>query len=235
MEFAIRGRAADVVTRVALRQDVSEESARKLAQRLRERTPGLEVTVIGEAEARTLLALQEPWMKELPEVQVGRLPVLIEVRHPARYDAPSRVRAFNEELAALPEADFIEFNSIGFEGMVFFVRNVRSYSGFVAALVAGLAVAAFVGACLGAGARRPRAGLGTAVAAGVATAALAYTGGLVLHLFTSAFASSRFYALPPLPPAALLKTAAGTLALCLLLELRFARGAGERPRRNPAP
>ena len=223
LEFAIRGRAADVMTRVALKPEVSEESARRLSVRLRGQTPGLEVTVIGDAEARTLLALQEPWMKNLPEVQVGKLPVLLEVRHPARYDSPGRVRAFNAELAALPEADFVEFNSIGYEGMVGFVRNARAYSHYLAAMLMALSGAAFVGAVLGAGARRAPAGLGTAVAFAVAISTLGCTGGLVLHLFTSAFASSRYYALPPLAPPPLLAVGAVAFAVCLLLELRFVR------------
>jgi len=233
LESAIRGRAADVVTRIALKPNVSEESARRLATRLREGTRGLEVTVIGEADARTLLALQEPWMKDLPEVQVGRLPVLLEVRHPARYDSPGRVRAFNSELEALPEADFVEFNSIGYEGMVGFVRNVRAYSRYIGALLVALSGALYVVASLGAGARRARAGLGTAVAFAVAVTALGCTGGFVLHLFTSAFASSRYYALPPLGPPSLLAVGGAAFAVCLLLEMRFLRRA--RPAHPKAP
>ena len=193
----VDGEAGDVVTRVALKESVSDASAQKLAQRLESETPGLKIDVIDEAEARTLLSMQEPWMKDLPTVEIGRLPTLLEIRHPARLESPAAVIAFNQSLQQLPESDFIEFNATGYEGMVSMLRNVRLYAGLLAkffCVLAALGYALTAGLSGGKGAP----GLARSIARSAVVTTLGGVVGLFVHLWLTHFATAGIYRLPPL-------------------------------------
>ncbi len=231
VDHAVRERAADLVTRAVLKPDITESRARALAESLKAEERGIETTIIGEAEARTLLSLQEPWMKDLPAVEIGRLPVLVEIRHPARFESAETVLAFNERLGKRPEVDFVEFNSLGFEGMIAFARNVRSYGSLLAAVIAGFAAAWHAWFALAGIRRTGPGGPGVCVVLALLISGLGYAAGLCAHFALAAFASSRIYHLPHLRPSALALVALSAFGLCLLLELRDVRA--RRPRRRP--
>lgn len=193
----VDGGAGDVVTRVALKENVSDAAAQKLAERLKSETPGLKIDVIGEAEARTLLSLQEPWMKDLPTVEIGRLPTLLEIRHPARLESPATVMAFNQRLQQLPESDFIEFNATGYEGMVSMLRNVRSYAGLLAKFFCALAALGYaLTAALPGGKGAP--GLARGIARSAVVTTFGGVIGLFVHLWLTHYAAAGIYRLPPL-------------------------------------
>ena len=199
----VDGEAGDVVTRVALKENVSDASAQKLAERLKSETPGLKIEVIGEAEARTLLSLQEPWMKDLPTVEIGRLPTLLEIRHPARLESPATVVAFNQSLEKLPECDFIEFNATGYEGMVSMLRNVRSYAGMLAKFFYALAALGYaLTAGLPGGKGAP--GLARGIARSAVVTTLGGVAGLIIHLWLAHYAGAGIYRLPPLATSTIL-------------------------------
>ncbi len=199
----VDGEAGDVVTRVALKENVSDAAAQKLATRLVSETPGLKIDVIGEAEARTLLSLQEPWMKDLPTVEIGRLPTLLEIRHPARLESPATVMAFNQSLQKLPECDFIEFNATGYEGMVSMLRNVRLYAGLLAKFFCVLAALGYaLAAGLPGGKGAP--GLARGIARSAVVTTLGGVVGLIIHLWLVQYAAAGIYRLPALPASSVL-------------------------------
>lgn len=122
-------RSAGLAVHAVLRAPVKEEQARELAADLEVGTPGLQARVISEPEARGLLALQEPWMQNLPEVELPRLPLLVEILHPAPLDRPGTLPTYNRELELRPEVEFVVFNDAGYESLVGFSRNLRWYAG----------------------------------------------------------------------------------------------------------
>lgn len=218
----VDGRTADVVTRMALKAGVSAKDAEALAARLRTETPGVEITLIGEEEARTLLSLQEPWMKDLPAVEIGRLPTLLEIRHPARLDSPNAVYAYNQALEQLPECDFVEFNATGYDGMVTVLRGVRAYARLAAAVLCALAAFGYAMALLLA---RPRAGGGlrAAVLAALIVTVCGYVCGLSLHSVVASAAGSRIHPLPSLGAGTLTLVALAAFGITFLMELRGLR------------
>ena len=234
VRHVVDGRVADVVTRVALKAGVSAKDAEALAARLRAETPGVDVTLIGEEEARTLLSLQEPWMKDLPAVEIGRLPTLLEIRHPARLDSPTAVYAYNQALERLPECDFVEFNATGYDGMVSLLRNVRGYARLSAAVFCALAALGYALALLLA---RPRAGGGlpAALVAALVVTLCGYVGGLVLHSAVASAAGSRVHPLPSLGAGTLTLVALAAFVITLLLELRALRAGQPAPRTGQRP
>jgi hypothetical protein len=66
-------------------------------------------------------------MQELPNVEVSRLPVLIEVRLEQSLQ-PAEVRKARDQIAAEPEIETVIFNENGLEEWTSFARNVTWYT-----------------------------------------------------------------------------------------------------------
>jgi hypothetical protein len=142
--YAYQTRGSDLAARAVLKPGVSEDQARRLADKLSAAVQGLSVNIISPAEGRALLALQEPWMSELPEIQVGRLPVVLEIRHPKLLTSAAETLDFNTKLEQYPEVDFVMFNSLGYEELVRFGTNLRSFSGWVCGALISLIALVFI-------------------------------------------------------------------------------------------
>jgi hypothetical protein len=136
-ENALRERARDLPATIVLRDGVSEESAAAVADRLRNKSPGLQADVIGRIAGRALLGIQEPWMQRLPDLELAELPVLIEVRHPGLLDKDFDATAFVKDLEMLPETDFVAFNATSLDRFAEFANTVRAYG---SATVSGFAI-----------------------------------------------------------------------------------------------
>ena len=122
------GREEELATRVVLKPIIAETQAQAFADRIKKKHPDLNVTLITPAEARTLLALQEPWMKNLSEVEVASLPTTIEIRDPKALSQPQRLTALQDELRQSPETDFLVFNDFLFERFALFLASARGYA-----------------------------------------------------------------------------------------------------------
>lgn len=129
VETTLAARAGDLAARAVLRDDVTEEQARALADTLAREEPGLRTVVIGPAEARSRLALQENWMRHLPEVELAELPTILEVRHPSLLTEPDQVAAFYSRLENRPEVQFLQFNAIGYSTFVESTTQARRLAG----------------------------------------------------------------------------------------------------------
>lgn len=102
---------ADALTiRAVLRMDVDTQKAEEFSARLRAKLPDAEIEIITEAAGRSLLALQEPWIAEMPDFEVTPLPALIEIKHPELLTNPAAVVTFIEQLRNEPEVDFVAYN-----------------------------------------------------------------------------------------------------------------------------
>lgn len=166
-------------THAVMAAGVSEGQAITVAERMQGMLPGLRVHVIGEAEARGLLALQEPWVRNMPEMELARLPLMVEFRHPQLLDRPELQAEIQQALEAMPEVDFSIFNDTGFENLLSFSREVKWYAeGLQKLLTAGVLVLLFLYAIrLGIAAlHAPFAGLAARVV-------IAWVGGTILALF----------------------------------------------------
>lgn len=118
-------RSDELVIRAVLKPNATEETANALFQRLSKETPGLRGEVIGPAAGRALLSLQEPWIAQLPDVEIDPLPILIEMHHPQLIVAPDEVEAFNEKLRTDPLVEFVAFNQTGHTRLVELLNNSR--------------------------------------------------------------------------------------------------------------
>lgn len=143
IEAVIRDRLSDIVTLAVLRPEVDDVRARSLAARVEKETPGVKASAMGSAEARELMAIQEPWMKNLPDIEIPVLPAIIEMRHPDLIMLPSGLEKFHDELSRMPETDYLIFNEQGHEVFRAFVFSARAYASLIgvallAAISAGL-------------------------------------------------------------------------------------------------
>ncbi|MCX7624592.1 MAG: hypothetical protein N2Z21_00020 [Candidatus Sumerlaeaceae bacterium] len=120
------GRRMPVVA--VLREEIAEDRAKQLAEKLQREVPGLEATLIGRREARSMLALQEPWLRQLPEMLVGELPMVVEFRHPAIFVAPRELDSFIAYVQSQPEVDFVVFNSLGHDEVVEAIGTARRHA-----------------------------------------------------------------------------------------------------------
>ena len=121
--------SAALVMQAVVKAGVSDEGAEGIASRISHLRTGVAARSISEAEARGLLALQEPWMKDLPSIEIGRLPGLIEVRAGDVALTVAEFRALRDEIAAEPEIQFVIFNDVGLEDLVAFTSNADWYAG----------------------------------------------------------------------------------------------------------
>ncbi|MGI8906503.1 MAG: hypothetical protein ACR2IE_08440 [Candidatus Sumerlaeaceae bacterium] len=129
VQTVVNQRSSDaMMMHAVLRAGVTEDQAAGLASRLTNSIAGTTIRVIGPAEARGLLALQEPWMKSLPNVEIGRLPVLAEIGCRSSGNDPALLRALRDQISREPEVEFVVFNDNGLEELVAFSRNVHWYA-----------------------------------------------------------------------------------------------------------
>ncbi|MGC8740789.1 MAG: hypothetical protein ACP5UB_04955 [Candidatus Sumerlaeaceae bacterium] len=126
-----------------LRDDVTEKQANALVEKLRSQVKGLQCTVIGRREARSLLALQEPWLQHLPETLVGELPSVLELRHPALFRSAQELDAFLSFLQAQREVDFVVFNSVGHDRVIEALSMTRRHLNVTLAAVTGSLIILF--------------------------------------------------------------------------------------------
>lgn len=113
-----RQAADNLVIRAVLRTDTDSVAAEGLAERIRQQVPDAGLEVINEAMGRSILALQEPWIAQMPDFEVTPLPVLLEVRHPNLLTHPTEVAGFVEELEMQPEVDFVTYNEAAHDRLV---------------------------------------------------------------------------------------------------------------------
>jgi cell division protein FtsX len=138
--------ADSLAIRAVLRADVNNVGAELLAQRIREKVPDVKLEVITETIGRSLLALQEPWIAQMPDFEVTPLPVLIEIRHPLLLTNPAAVQKFVEELGQEPEVDFVAYNETAHNRLVKLAGAVGGLKGHTsrwmlsALALAGMAV-----------------------------------------------------------------------------------------------
>lgn len=224
VESVARGREQELATRVVLKPIVSEGQARLFADRLKASFPDLDITVIGPAEARALLALQEPWMKELPEVQVASLPTTLEIRDPKAFAQPERLLKLHGELRSAQETDFVIFNDYLFERFAAFVRAARGYAGRVAFAMVAICVAVFIVfnfsvSGLKGGAHGPAAAIVFFTANFIGSAMI----GVILFRSVRAWTESAYGVSAPLAAPMILLVATGGFVLIALLELKNVR------------
>lgn len=107
-----------LVIRAVLRADTDSVTAENLAERVRQTIPEADIEVINEAMGRSLLALQEPWIAQMPDFDVTPLPILLEIRHPNLLTQPAEVAGFVKELETVPEVDFVAYNETAHDKLV---------------------------------------------------------------------------------------------------------------------
>ncbi len=126
-----------------LREDVGDAQANAFAQKLQKEVKGVQCSVIGRREARSLLALQEPWLQQLPETLIGDLPLVIELRHPALFRSAQEFDAFLGYLQSQREVEFVIFNSVGQDQVFDALSNVRRHMNVLMGVVAGALLVLF--------------------------------------------------------------------------------------------
>ena len=227
VDTLVRGRVADITPRIALKTAVGDEQGAKIAARMQRETPGLRVTVVTRAEAEALLALQEPWMKTLPQIEIGKLPVMLTIQHPALLDSPETIMTFLEKAAQMPETDFVIFNTNGYDQFVRAAQNARAYARLFARLLVIVALASFIVIHTALSGRRGRRGIPVAFCRGVAIGSLSSVTAIVLHKSVQALAARVYYPLAPVPAAYAAFIAGIAIIVCVILEIVNAlRSAG---------
>jgi len=107
-----------LVIRAVLRTDMDAVQTEQLAERIRALVPDIDMEIINDAKGRSLLALQEPWIAEMPDFEVTPLPTLIEMRHPDLLTHPQAVAQFVEKLKKEPGVDFVAYNEMAHDKLV---------------------------------------------------------------------------------------------------------------------
>lgn len=148
-------RAARMPLRAVLKMSVTDGEARVLASRIERESKGVRAAATGHEDARKQLALQETWMQKMPDVEIGRLPALLEINYPLVLFNAEKMRTFAAQIEKMPEVDYVAFNWAEYEATVQFAQNLRWYAnmfalGFTApALLAYLIVTALARALKG--------------------------------------------------------------------------------------
>jgi hypothetical protein len=233
IESAISGRENDMAIRAVLKQDVKDAPTRAFVDRLAKETQGLDVALIGRAEARSLLALQEPWMKNLPEIDVGELPAMVEIHHPALLRSRKSVETFVDRLAREPEVEFVVFNATGYDKLIRFVAAVRSYARFIGGAIIAATAVLFVLLNIGCARLKGTHPVGTAFAFAAGIAGPGILLAVVLFGVARLLAAHRYPGIgsPSVPQVVACALAAA--CFCLLLELKDARRRRVRKVRRP--
>lgn len=144
-DYIFTNRSDELVIRAVLKPNATEESAKQLFERLSAETPGLRGEVVGPAAGRALLSLQEPWIAQLPEVEIDPLPILIEIRHPQLIVAPQEIEIFNEKLGRDPLVEFVAFNQSGHDRLINLLNSSKGLVYYVTTWL--LPLLAFIPAC----------------------------------------------------------------------------------------
>ena len=93
---------------------------------------------------RSLLALQEPWIAQMPDFEVTPLPILLEMRHPELLTKPLEVSQFVDALNQEPEVDFVAYNETAHDRLVKLASGTAAIENHTLTWVLGmLSLAAF--------------------------------------------------------------------------------------------
>jgi murein DD-endopeptidase MepM/ murein hydrolase activator NlpD len=232
LESLLEGRSRDLATRVVLKSSVSDEQAQQFADRVRTQSPHLELTLIGRDEARTLLALQEPWMKNLPDVEIAELPAIVEIRHPDALTTSAALLNLHEWLRSQAETDFLVFNDYQYDRLYSFAAAARGYGSaivFALSLACGVVYILFN---LAAGALKGVHRIATGLVLALGVSVLACVTAFLLLIATQMFVAREFGASDPSRTETVLLAMGAAFVLILLLELRSARTPRIRVRRR---
>lgn len=123
--------AENLTIRAVLRADVDGAGAEIVAGRIRQQVPQADLEVITETMGRALMALQEPWIAQMPDFEVTPLPNLVEIHHPDLLTNPARVQQFVKDLQEQPEVDFVAYNEAAHNRLLKLagsIDGVRSHS-----------------------------------------------------------------------------------------------------------
>ena len=211
----IEQRRADMPIQAVLDIAVSDEAAVEAARRLEAETPGMSAEAVDSKMARMLLSLQEPWMEELPDVEIGRLPAILKIHHPQLLTDRGAVESFIARLEALPEVDFVLFNTTGWEQVLAFCGAAVTATRFVTWLLLVLFGAGYLLSGTGAAPVRGPGGVAAAVVASLVMAVLA---GAVAWAGLRVLAGVLATHGAPLPPPSF---AVGAMAVALAFVLRL--------------
>jgi hypothetical protein len=225
VEDAIAGWGRQMPIIAVLHEDLSEAQGRALAEKIRAAAPGAECTLISPREGRSLLALQEPWLRRLPETMIGDLPPIIEIRHPALFRSSSELDAFLASLQALREVDFVVFNSVGHDRVIEALSVARRHADVLLAVVGCSLVIMLVSFQHQMIRRRGRRALGPAVGLALMSAVVGCAVGGAIVWAVSLWAL-RAAAQQPLMIHAL--SAVALAALVVLVEITHAGTAGPK-------
>jgi hypothetical protein len=228
-ESAVASWGREMPIIAVLREHVTDAQAQALAERLRKQSPALEAAVISRREARSLLALQEPWLKQLPEMLVGELPLIVELRHPGLFTAAREIDTFLDSLRSQPEVEFVIFNNVGHERVEDALFLVRRHINVVLGVVCVASVMSLAMLQHHLLRRRPRLRIGPAILVGGAAGALGGAIGALGLWVIDRFALSPGNAYGAKAPLALLAGVV-SVTLLVLLELIHAetsRGSGD--------
>lgn len=136
--------ASAITIRAVLRTNAEPDAIDAFTMRLRAKIPDAEIDVIDEAQGRSLLALQEPWIADMPDFEIAPLPTLIEIKHPQLLTNPLSVAAFVTELKGEPLVDFVAYNETAHDKMVKLAEATGSIQGhtvrwiLIALVIAGI-------------------------------------------------------------------------------------------------
>lgn len=138
-------KGADALTiRAVLRADTDDVAAEILAADIRRQVPDVAIDVINEAMGRSLLALQEPWIAQMPDFEVTPLPILLEIRHPQLLTQSDEIPAFLDSLGEYPAVDFVAYNETAHDRLAKFAASSAAIERHaVRWLLGGLALAGF--------------------------------------------------------------------------------------------
>lgn len=173
----VYSQGADALTiRAVMRANVTRADAEKLARRIGDRIPAMDVNLVDEAMGRSLLALQEPWIAQMPDFEVTPLPILLEMRHPDLLRRPLEVSRFVEDLKHEPEVDFVAYNETAHDRLVKLAGSTADIESHTLRWVLSmLGLAAFTAQFAFSRLRNSRSVLGAGIFAGVT-----WLGGLLL-------------------------------------------------------
>jgi len=151
-------RGADaLVIRAVLRMNTDPVATENLAGRIRQKVPDIELEIINESMGRSLLALQEPWIAQMPDFEVTPLPTLIEMRHPALLTHPEQITQFVKELGDEPEVDFVAYNETAHDQLTKLAAAAGTIQGHtIKWILAALALTGFMAQIAFSALARPR-------------------------------------------------------------------------------
>jgi len=178
-------RGADaLVIRAVLRMNTDAVATENLAGRIRQKVPDIELEIINESMGRSLLALQEPWIAQMPDFEVTPLPTLLEMRHPALLTHPEQITQFVKELGDEPEVDFVAYNETAHDQLTKLAAATGTIQGHtIKWILAALALAGFMAQVAFSALAPPRSLPGIVIRHGVCGIAACVIGILLFRLW----------------------------------------------------